>query len=51
MTDNNRKGIGEAKINAPAPDALVYNEAGQQVKLSSLWENGPTLLVFVRHFG
>jgi peroxiredoxin len=35
----------------PAPDASVYDHAGQLVKLSPLWPHGPVLLVFLRHFG
>ena len=29
----------------------VYDESGQSVILSSLWQENPALLVFVRHFG
>ena len=29
----------------------VFDEAGYLVKLSTLWEKNPALLVFVRHFG
>ena len=29
----------------------VYNDTGQQIPLSSLWEKNPAVLVFVRHFG
>ncbi len=29
----------------------VFDEAGATVALRSLWETGPIVLVFVRHFG
>lgn len=29
----------------------VYDESGQSLMLSSLWQQNPALLVFVRHFG
>ncbi len=29
----------------------VYDESGQSVILSSLWEKNPAMLVFVCHFG
>jgi peroxiredoxin len=34
-----------------APDATVANITGAPVQLASLWENGPVLLAFLRHFG
>jgi peroxiredoxin len=35
----------------PAPDATVLDINGQPVQLSSVWQNGPVLLSFLRHFG
>ena len=32
-------------------ECLVYNESGQTIELSTLWEKNPALLIFVRHFG
>ncbi len=34
-----------------APDLALLYTAGQPVQLSSLWERGPLLLAFTRHFG
>lgn len=34
-----------------APDGLALNADGQELSLSALWENGPVLLTFLRHFG
>ena len=33
-----------APISLPDPD-------GTQVRLGSLWENGPAVIVFLRHYG
>ena len=39
----------------PVPKALalctVLDREGREIELASLWANGPTLLVFLRHFG
>jgi hypothetical protein len=32
-------------------DSIVKNLEGQDVRLGSLWEDGPAVFVFVRHFG
>lgn len=29
----------------------VYDDQEEAIKLSSLWQNGAAVLVFVRHFG
>jgi len=29
----------------------VLDEAGASIRLDTLWQAGPTALVFVRHFG
>ncbi|GBC60460.1 hypothetical protein DENIS_1413 [Desulfonema ishimotonii] len=29
----------------------VWDETGESVEMASLWEEQPTVLVFVRHFG
>ena len=29
----------------------AYNEQGEAVQFSSLWQKGPAVFVFVRHFG
>ena len=34
-----------------APDSLVTDIEGQSIHLAELWQDGPTLLVFLRHFG
>jgi hypothetical protein len=37
--------------NRKAPDSLVALSDGTQRKLSSFWQQGRLVLVFVRHFG
>ena len=32
-------------------DMSVLDEHGKSVKLSTLWQDGPCVLVFLRHFG
>lgn len=39
------------QIGDPAPEGLCLNVDGQEVALSQLWQNGPILLTFLRHFG
>lgn len=51
MSDSTKRNSNTATVGVAAPDATVYSETGEQVKLSTLWASGPTLLVFVRHFG
>lgn len=29
----------------------VLDEAGTAIRLGTLWQTGPTALVFIRHFG
>jgi len=38
-------------IGAVAPDLELEGIDGQPVQLSSLWQSGPAVLVFLRHFG
>lgn len=35
----------------PAPDLIVLDKAGAPYQLSKLWQDGPVLLSFLRHFG
>jgi len=35
----------------PAPDVIVMDGEGSSVRLSSLWQDRPALLVFLRHYG
>jgi peroxiredoxin len=39
-------GVGD-----PAPDALLRDEEGREVALSTFWQRQRAVLVFVRHFG
>ena len=39
------------KFNDPAPDLELLSTEGNQVSLSSLWENQVLVLAFARHFG
>lgn len=34
-----------------APDVLLHDAAGNEVRLSELWHERPLVLVFLRHFG
>ena len=34
-----------------ALDATLLDQKGDSYQLSDLWQNGPTLLTFLRHFG
>jgi peroxiredoxin len=43
--------MARLKIGDTAPDATLLNKAGESITLSNLWQNGPTLLSFIRHFG
>lgn len=38
-------------LGAPAPDAVVYSPDGALVHTSSLWQHGPVVIAFLRHFG
>jgi peroxiredoxin len=39
------------KFNDPAPDLEALDSDGRQIRLSSLWQSGPLVLAFTRHFG
>jgi peroxiredoxin len=39
------------KKGEPAPDVTLLDESGKKVTLVSFWQEKPTLLVFLRHFG
>jgi peroxiredoxin len=39
------------KVGDPAPDVVLTDLDGREVALASLWQQQPTLLVFLRHFG
>lgn len=41
----------QLKVGQAAPDIVVTDTAGNPVRLSSYWKNGPTLVNFLRHFG
>ncbi len=34
-----------------APDVTVQTTSGASVNLSTLWQEGPVVLAFLRHFG
>ncbi len=34
-----------------APDLALPDAGGRLLRLSSLWENAPLALVFIRHYG
>jgi peroxiredoxin len=39
------------KVGDIAPNITVSDKQGQPVELESLWDQGPTLISFLRHFG
>lgn len=39
------------QVGQSAPDVTVLDIHGQPIQLASLWQNGPVLLSFLRHFG
>jgi hypothetical protein len=38
-------------VDKPAPDVSLLGERDAEVMLSSHYDPGPTVLVFLRHFG
>lgn len=38
-------------INQLAPDLEVINSDGETLNLSSVWQDKPVVLTFLRHFG
>ncbi len=38
-------------IGDPAPDYTLLSSSGDTVYLNNVWQNGPTVLTFLRHFG
>ena len=45
-TPKGHPGVGDA-----APDFVYQDGAGNERRLSELWGEGPTLIVWLRHFG
>ena len=43
--------VTDLEVGEPAPDMAVLGEGDREVRLSELWREGPTVLVFLRHFG
>lgn len=43
--------IKPLEFNDPAPDLDVLTAGGELVRLSALWQTGPLVLAFTRHFG
>ena len=39
------------ELDAPAPDVSFPSEDGAEQRLSDFWRAGPTVFVFLRHFG
>lgn len=39
------------QVGDPAPDVELRDMRGSPIRLSSLWATGPTLLLFLRHYG
>jgi len=38
-------------VGEKAPDSLVLDAAGEEVRLSGFWQEKPAILAFLRHFG
>ncbi len=43
--------MDEVAVGRRAPDALLQGVGDREVRLSELWEQAPTVLFFLRHFG
>lgn len=41
----------QLKPGDPAPDVTALDVNGNPVQLRTLWQDGPVLLSFLRHFG
>jgi len=39
------------QVGGKAPDPLVLDAAGEEVRLSGFWRERPAILAFLRHFG
>ncbi|MGQ0604683.1 MAG: hypothetical protein ACT4QE_23635 [Anaerolineales bacterium] len=39
------------KVGDPAPEVTVLDRQGNPLAVSDLWQAGPVLLSFLRHFG
>ncbi|MBI1884828.1 MAG: redoxin domain-containing protein [Chloroflexi bacterium] len=42
---------GPVKVGDKAPDFVVRNTEGAELRLSELWSKQKSVLVFLRHFG
>jgi len=38
-------------VDQPAPDSTLLGESDARVRLSSYFDAGPSVLIFLRHFG
>jgi peroxiredoxin len=43
--------VSSLELGLHAPDAVLEDAAGGEVRLSDFWRAGPSVLVFLRHFG
>jgi hypothetical protein len=39
------------QVGERAPDPLVLDAGGEEVRLSGFWQERPAILAFLRHFG
>jgi hypothetical protein len=39
------------QVGDQAPDSVVLDAKGQEVRFSQFWQESPILLSFLRHFG
>lgn len=46
-----RSAAVELAIGERAPDAVLLGKGEREIRLSELWNEGPLVLVFLRHFG
>lgn len=43
--------MARLEVGQQAPEATVLDSEGKAVSLSTIWQDQPVLLTFLRHFG
>jgi peroxiredoxin len=39
------------EVGDPAPDAVLRDAGGEEIRLASFWSDRPAVAVFLRHWG